>query len=201
MIKRALISVSNKHGLEDLVRVLMEFDVEIIASSGTASMIKNLGYENVLEVSEFTGHEESPEGLLKTLHPKIHGGILLNRDDPEHKRYMERNSIQPFDLVVVNLYPFEEVVKKKGDLIEAVRNIDIGGPAMIRSAAKASLLFNRVSVIVDPSQYDEFVHILRVNQGSIPLKFKRRLAAKAFKRTAEYEAAIDAYLRRMLRGE
>jgi len=201
MIKRALISISNKHGLEDLVKVLMEFGIEIIASSGTASRIKSLGYEKVFEVSEFTGHEESPEGLLKTLHPKIHGGILLNRDDPVHRHYMEKNSILPFDLVVVNLYPFEEVVKKGGGLTEAVRNIDIGGPAMIRSAAKASLLFDKISVIVDPSQYCEFGRVLKANQGFIPTEFKRKLAAEAFRRTAEYETAIDAYLRHVLCGE
>lgn len=201
MIERALISASDKHGLESLIRTLVRFNVEIVASPGTASKIRSLGYGKVLEVSEFTGHEESPEGLLKTLHPKIHGGILLNREDPEHRRYMERNSIKPFDLVVVNLYPFEEAVKRGGDLSEAVRNIDIGGPAMIRSAAKASLLFGMVSVLVDPSQYDEFTRILEENRGSIPKEFKRKLAVEAFKRTARYEAAIDAYLESILRGE
>jgi len=194
MIKRALISVSDKSGLDGLVEELSRWDVEIIASSGTAARIKELGYGNVKEVSEYTGHPESPGGLLKTLHPKIHGGLLLERDDPEHREYMELHGIWPLDLVVVNLYPFEDTVEKGASVREAMENTDIGGPTMMRSAAKSALLHGRVAVVVDPAQYREIAKALRENEGNIPSALKRRLAEEAFKRTAEYDAAICSYL-------
>jgi len=196
MIERALISVSNKSGLDGLVEELRRWDVEIIASSGTASRIRALGYGNVKEVSEYTGHPESPSGLLKTLHPKIHGGLLLDREDPEHREYMEQHGIRPLDLVVVNLYPFEDTVKRGASLGEAVENIDIGGPTMMRAAAKAALLYGRVAVVVDPVQYGEVVEALGENEGSIPSSLRRRLAEEAFRRTAGYDAAILSYLER-----
>ncbi len=196
MIERALISVSDKTGLDGLVEELSRLDVEIVASSGTAARIKELGYRNVKEVSEYTGHPESPGGLLKTLHPKIHGGLLLDRDDPEHREYMERHGIQPFDLVVVNLYPFEDAVERGVGLREAAENIDIGGPTMIRAAAKAALLYDKVTVVVDPAQYGQVVEALRENDGAIPSELRRRLAEEAFKRTAEYDAAICGYMER-----
>jgi len=194
MIKRALISVSDKSGLDGLVEELSRWDVAIIASSGTAARINELGYGNVKEVSEYTGHPESPGGLLKTLHPKIHGGLLLERDDPEHREYMELHGIWPLDLVVVNLYPFEDTVEKGASVREAMENTDIGGPTMMRSAAKSALLHGRVAVVVDPAQYREIVKALRENDGNIPSALKRRLAEEAFKRTAEYDAAICSYL-------
>lgn len=194
MIKRALISVSNKAGLGSLVEELSQLGVEIVASSGTAARIRELGYGNVREVSEYTGYPESPEGLLKTLHPKIHGGLLLNREDLEHVAYMERHGIKPFDMVVVNLYPFEETVARGADLEEAAENIDIGGPTMIRAAAKSALLYDKVAVVIDPSQYREVVETLRANNGKLTTELRRRLAEKAFKRTAEYDTAIVNYL-------
>ena len=194
MIERALISVSDKAGLERLVDALSQLGAEVVASSGTAARIRELGYTNVKEVSEYTGHPESPGGLLKTLHPKIHGGLLLDRDDPEHRAYMERHGIRPFDLVVVDLYPFEAAASRGAGLREAAENIDIGGPTMIRAAAKAALLHDNVAVVVDPAQYGEVIETLRENGGTINSALRRRLAKAAFKRTAEYDAAISRYL-------
>jgi phosphoribosylaminoimidazolecarboxamide formyltransferase/IMP cyclohydrolase len=193
MIKRALISVYDKSGLEELVEALSEFEVEIVSSGGTARRIRDMGYD-VTEVADHTGHPESPGGLLKTLHPKIHGGILLDPGKPEHRAYMEQHGIKPFDLVCVNLYPFEQVTARGAGLEEAAENIDIGGPTMIRSAAKAALLHDRVAVVTDPSQYHEVVEALRANGGDLTPKLRRRLAEKAFKRTAEYDMAIVEYL-------
>jgi phosphoribosylaminoimidazolecarboxamide formyltransferase/IMP cyclohydrolase len=195
LIRKALISVYDKRGLEGLVEALAEFGVEIVSSGGTARRIRELGYPRLTEVAEHTGHPESPGGLLKTLHPKIHGGILLDPEDPDHKAYMERHGIEPFDLVCVNLYPFEQVVAVKGaGLEEAAENIDIGGPTMMRSAAKAALLYDRVAVVTDPSQYSELVEMLRDNNGELTPELRRALAEKAFKRTADYDRAIVEYL-------
>lgn len=194
MIKRVLISVSDKAGLRSLVDKLKQLGVEIVASSGTAARIRELGHGNVREVSEYTGHPESPGGLLKTLHPMIHGGLLLNRENPEHSAYIQRHGIKPFDVVVVNLYPFEKAMEKGTDLEKAAENIDIGGPTLIRAAAKAALLYDKVAVVTDPSQYREVVENLRVNHGQLTRELRRRLLEKAFKRTAEYDAAIVAYL-------
>ena len=194
MIKRALISVYDKSGLEEIISALGEFGVEIVSSGGTARRIRELGYPRLKEVAEYTGHPESPGGLLKTLHPKIHGGILLNPEDPEHRAYMERHGIEAFDLVCVNLYPFEEVAAKGADLVEAAENIDIGGPTMTRSAAKAALLYDSVAVVTDPSQYAEVVETLRANNGELTPELRRSLAEKAFKRTSGYDRAIVDYL-------
>ncbi|UCH58161.1 MAG: IMP cyclohydrolase [Candidatus Bathyarchaeota archaeon] len=195
MVKRALISVYDKSGLEELVEALGEFDFEIVSSGGTARRIKEIGYGKLKEVGEYTGHPESPGGLLKTLHPKIHGGLLLDPRDPQHRTYMDRHGIEPIDIVVCNLYPFEEAVARGADLMTAAENIDIGGPTMTRSAAKAALLYGRVGVVTDPSQYGEVMEALRSNQGSLPSELIRELAEKAFKRTSEYDTAITSYLR------
>lgn len=194
MIKRALISVYDKSGLEEIISALGEFGVEIVSSGGTARRIRELGYPRLKEVADYTGHPESPGGLLKTLHPKIHGGILLNPEDPEHRAYMERHGIEAFDLVCVNLYPFEEVAAKGADLVEAAENIDIGGPTMTRSAAKAALLYDSVAVVTNPSQYAEVVETLRANNGEFTPELRRSLAEKAFKRTSGYDRAIVDYL-------
>lgn len=194
MIKRALISVYDKSGLEKLLDVLGEFGVEIVSSGGTARRIRELGYQRLTEVAEYTGHPESPGGLLKTLHPKIHGGILLDPGDPEHRAYMDMHGIESFQLVCVNLYPFERVVSEGADLEEAAENIDIGGPTMTRSAAKAALLYETVAVVTDPSQYDGVAEAIRANGGDIPSDLRRSLAEKAFKKTAGYDRAIVDYL-------
>jgi phosphoribosylaminoimidazolecarboxamide formyltransferase/IMP cyclohydrolase len=194
MIERALISVYDKSGLENLVEALTGYGVEIISSGGTARRIREIGYEWLVEVSDYTGYPESPGGLVKTLHPKVHGGLLLDRDRPDHRRWMEENGVKPIDLVVCNLYPFEKVVAGGAGLIEAGDNIDIGGPAMTRSAAKAALLYDRACVVTDPAQYPEIVETLKENRGELTTELRRRYAQAAFKRTAGYDSAIVTYL-------
>jgi phosphoribosylaminoimidazolecarboxamide formyltransferase/IMP cyclohydrolase len=194
MIERALISVYDKSGLEELVAALAGYGVEIISSGGTARRIRETGYDRLVEVSDYTGHPESPGGLVKTLHPKVHGGLLLNGDRPDHRRWMEENGVKPIDLVVCNLYPFEEVVAGGVDLIKAGDNIDIGGPTMTRSAAKAALLYDRVCIVTDPAQYPEVVETLKGNGGELTAELRRRYALIAFKRTAGYDSAIVSYL-------
>lgn len=200
MIKRALISVSDKHGLGDLVRTLAEYKIKIISSGGTARAIRSLGYD-VMEVSDYTGYPEGPDGLLKTLQPKIHGGLLLDLRNPEHKRYMDERGIDPIWLLVVNFYPFGRVIERKdAGVIEAVRNIDIGGPAMIRAAAKGALLHGRPAVVIDPSQYLLIIDELNQNGGDLTQSTVRRLAVKAFERTAEYDSLIKDYLKERVGG-
>ena len=194
MIKRALISVYNKSGLEKLVEALGGYGVEIISSGGTARKIKEIGYERLVEVSEYTGHSESPGGLVKTLHPKVHGGLLLDVADSEHKKWMDENEIEPIDLMVVNLYPFEKVVAGGADLETAGHNIDIGGPTMIRSAAKASLLYDRTCIVSGVAQYPEIIRALKENDGELTSELRKRYALQAFKRTAGYDKAIVEYL-------
>lgn len=194
MIKRALISVYDKQGLEFLLSNLKEFNVEIISSGGTSKKIRETGYPLVSEVSNYTGYPESPGGLVKTLHPKVHAGLLLNPKQENHGEYLKKQVIEPIDLVVVNLYPFEEVVSIGVGLKKAAENIDIGGPTLIRSAAKASLLYDNVTVIVDPSQYPRLCEILKENNGETTSEFRRMMAENAFNRTLEYDKAIVNYL-------
>jgi phosphoribosylaminoimidazolecarboxamide formyltransferase/IMP cyclohydrolase len=198
MIKRAVISVYNKQGLETLVKGLEKFGVKIISSGGTARKIREIGYKELTNVSDYTGHPESPGGLVKTLHPKLHGGLLLDRNQAKHVKWMKENEIEPIDLVVVNLYPFEKVVQGGTDLETACHNIDIGGPTMIRSAAKAGLLYNDTCVVSDPDQYPEIIKNLKENKGKLTTELKQRYAILAFKRTAEYDAAIVEYLEEIL---
>jgi phosphoribosylaminoimidazolecarboxamide formyltransferase/IMP cyclohydrolase len=197
LIKRALISVYDKSGLEGLVEALGEFCVEIVSSGGTARRIRELGYGRLTEVSDYTGHPESPGGLVKTLHPKIHGGLLLNRRDPAHRKWMEENGVEPIDMIVCNLYPFERVAEAGADLETAAENIDIGGPSMVRSAAKAALLYDSVLVVTEPAQYPEVIGTLRENNGEPTTDLRMRYALKAFKRTAGYDSAIVSYLEGM----
>ena len=198
MIKKALISVYDKQGLETLVPALAKYGIKIISSGGTARRIKENGYKDLVEVSEYTGHPESPGGLVKTLHPKVHGGLLLDRDEPEHAKWMKENKIESIDLVVVNLYPFEKVVAGGADLETAGHNIDIGGPTMTRSAAKASLLYDKTCIVSDPAQYPEIIKTLDENNGELTTELRKRYALLAFKRTAGYDAAIVSYLEETL---
>jgi phosphoribosylaminoimidazolecarboxamide formyltransferase/IMP cyclohydrolase len=198
MIERALISVYDKSGLEELVKVLDGYGVEIISSGGTARRIREIGCERLVEVSEYTGHPESPGGLVKTLHPKVHGGLLLDRSRPDHRKWMEENGVKPIDLVVCNLYPFEKVVAGGADLAKASDNIDIGGPAMTRSAAKAALLYDKVCIVTDPAQYPEVVETLKGNRGELTTELRQRYVKAAFKRTAGYDSAIVTYLEEIL---
>jgi phosphoribosylaminoimidazolecarboxamide formyltransferase/IMP cyclohydrolase len=194
LIKRAVISVYNKSGLEELVKTLGEYDVKIVSSGGTYRKIKAMGYKNLVQVSTYTGHSESPGGLVKTLHPKIHGGLLMDRTDPDHIEWMKKNGVEPIDLVVSNLYPFEKVVKSKTNLKKAIDEIDIGGPTITRSAAKASLLYDIVCIVTDPSQYGEIIMTLKRNKGNLTTELRKKYALKAFTRTKAYDIAIVNYL-------
>ena len=195
--KIALISVYNKEGLEQLVRTLNKYRYKMIASSGTAKKIKKMGYE-ATEISKYTGFPESPNGLVKTLHPKIHGGLLLNPKNHEHKRYMEETGIKAIEIIIINLYPFEEVIKRgKTTIKEAAENIDIGGPAMIRAAAKGALLNGRPAIIINPNQYPMIISELERNNGEIKKETTIRLAISAFKRTMRYDKTIVNYLKKI----
>jgi phosphoribosylaminoimidazolecarboxamide formyltransferase/IMP cyclohydrolase len=199
-IKTALISVSDKTGLDKLVKTLDKYNVKIISSGGTAQKIRELGHKEVTDVSDYTGFPESPGGYVKTLHPKIHGGLLLNEKNPDHLKFMEENGIEPIDMVVVNLYPFEKTVAKKGiKEEEAFEQIDIGGPAMVRAAAKGALLNERLAVITDPAQYDKIIIEMNKISGRISQYTVLQLAHTAFKRTAEYDGSIVDYLDEILK--
>jgi phosphoribosylaminoimidazolecarboxamide formyltransferase/IMP cyclohydrolase len=190
-IKRALISVSDKAGIEEFVRSLTEYGVEIISTGGTARSLRAAGIA-VRDVSDVTGFPEMMDGRVKTLHPKIHGAFLALRDNAAHVASMREHDIEPIDLVVVNLYPFEETISREGVSInEAVENIDIGGPAMIRSASKN---WRDVAVVTDARLYPQIVDEMRQTDGSLSLKTRRRLAVLAYTRTASYDLAISSYL-------
>ncbi|MCC5653138.1 bifunctional phosphoribosylaminoimidazolecarboxamide formyltransferase/IMP cyclohydrolase [Nostoc sp. XA013] len=192
MARLALLSVSNKTGLIDLARSLVEeFDFDLISSGGTAQALKDAGLP-VTKVADYTGSPEILGGRVKTLHPRIHGGILARRDVPQDITDLENNQIRPIDLVVVNLYPFEETIAKPGvTLLEAVEQIDIGGPAMLRASSKN---FAHLAVLCDPTQYDEYLQELRQNNGVASLEFRQKAALKGFSHTASYDQAIASYL-------
>ncbi len=193
MRKRALISVSDKRGVVDFARSLVELGYEIISSSGTARVLKENGIP-VIEVSEITGFPEIMGGRVKTLHPKIHGGLLAVRDNPEYMKQLEEQEIEPIDIVAINLYPFEETVKKGADLDEIIENIDIGGPAMVRASAKNHKF---VTIIVDPDDYDFVLYELK-EKGNTSLETRRKLALKAFRHTAFYDSVISEVLNEKL---
>ncbi len=188
-IQRALLSVSNKEGIEALARFLSSRGIEILSTGGTAQMIRS-GGTSVRDVSDYTGSPEVMEGRVKTLHPRIHGGILARRV-PEHLKDLEGLGGAPIDLVVVNLYPFEETVARSGSTVaDAIENIDIGGPSMIRSAAKN---FDSVAVVVDPSDYEALMKEIE-ETGGTSLDSRKMFSGKAFRRTAQYDGAIARYL-------
>ncbi|MBK1834765.1 bifunctional phosphoribosylaminoimidazolecarboxamide formyltransferase/IMP cyclohydrolase [Roseibacillus ishigakijimensis] len=200
-MQRALLSVSDKTGLVVFARRLAEdFGVELLSTGGTASALREAGLE-VTEVSDYTGEPELFEGRLKTLHPMIHGGLLQRRDSSEHQAQAKKHNIPPIDLVVVNLYPFEETVAKEGvTLEEAIEKIDIGGPSMLRSAAKN---YAAVTVVTDPTDYnrvlEEMAEVEKLGEevtkkGETSLRLREELALKVFRRTNEYDAAIANYL-------
>jgi len=190
-ITRALISVSDKSGIVDFAKALLTHGVEILSTGGTAQLLKLNGVV-VKEVSEFTGFPEMMEGRVKTLHPKVHGGILARRDKPDHARSMKEHGIAPIDMVVVNLYPFAQTVAKPGCTMEdAIENIDIGGPAMVRAAAKNNAF---VAVVTDPADYPGIVEKMKAGKGALDDAERYRLAAKAFSHTAEYDGMISNWL-------
>jgi phosphoribosylaminoimidazolecarboxamide formyltransferase / IMP cyclohydrolase len=190
-IQRALISVSDKAGLVEFARELSAQGVEIISTGGTARSLKEAGVP-VVEISEFTGFPEMLDGRVKTLHPKVHGGLLYLRGNAEHERQAREHGIRPIDLVVVNLYPFEKTIAKPDvTLHEAIENIDIGGPSMLRSAAKNH---GSVTVVVDPADYAEVLREIKEHGGDTTLAFRWKLAVKVFETTSRYDAAIAGHL-------
>ncbi|HYJ87840.1 MAG TPA: bifunctional phosphoribosylaminoimidazolecarboxamide formyltransferase/IMP cyclohydrolase [Pyrinomonadaceae bacterium] len=190
-IQRALISVSDKTGIVDFARTLKQFGVEIISTGGTAKALREAGIE-VRDVSDVTGFPEMMDGRVKTLHPKIHGALLGIRDNPEHQSAMREHAIEPIDLVVINLYPFEETINHGlVKLAEAIEQIDIGGPAMIRSAAKN---FHDVAIVTGIEEYAAVTEELAAHDRSLSLATRRRLAEKAFQSTSRYDSIILAYL-------
>jgi phosphoribosylaminoimidazolecarboxamide formyltransferase / IMP cyclohydrolase len=189
-IQRAVISVSSKSGLSDLSLLLRDFGVEILSTGGTKKYLDGLGV-NPIEVSAYTGFPEIMDGRVKTLHPKVHGGILNIRDNPQHQQAMESLNIKHIDMIVVNLYPFKEVISKGCSFEEAIENIDIGGPSMIRAAAKN---FKFVTVVVDPDDYSKVIDNLKVNNGETTEEMRFYLARKVFFLTSEYDKAIYTYL-------
>ena len=189
-VRRALISVSDKRGLIDLARCLGRFNCEILSTGGTAKTLRDAGVR-VVEVADYTGFPEMLDGRVKTLHPRIHGGILARRDDPGHIDSLAQHDIPGIDLVVVNLYPFAQTVARGAQLDEAVENIDIGGPALVRSAAKN---YRDVAVVTDPADYPQIIEELDASAGAIGLKLRFALAKKAFSHTAAYDSAISNYL-------
>src|SRR6267142_6965807 len=190
-ITRALISVSNKTGIVDFARALKDFNVEIISTGGTAKILREAGIE-VRSVADVTGFPEMMDGRVKTLHPKIHGGLLGLRENQEHLKAMRDHGIEAIDMVVVNLYPFEQTIKR-ADVTreEAIEQIDIGGPAMIRSAAKNA---QDVAVLVRPEQYSDVLAEMVENAGGLSLKTRRSLAQTAFTLTAMYDMKVSMYL-------
>jgi phosphoribosylaminoimidazolecarboxamide formyltransferase/IMP cyclohydrolase len=189
-IRRALISVSDKTGIVDFARELKTLGVEIISTGGTAQALREAGIE-VRDVSEVTGFPEMMDGRIKTLHPKIHGALLGLREKPEHVAAMREHEIEPIDMVVINLYPFEQTITREHVAeADAIEQIDIGGPAMIRSAAKNA---EHVAVVVRTEQYGDLIEELRQNSGSLSLRTRKSLAHLAFARTAAYDAIVAAY--------
>ena len=190
-ISRALISVSDKSGVAEFARALEKQGVDIISTGGTAELLRKEGVP-VREISSFTGYPEVLEGRVKTLHPRVHGGLLYRRGNPTHEAEARECGFEPIDLVVVNLYPFEETIAKPNvTLAQAIENIDIGGPSMIRSAAKN---YESVTVVIDPDDYDLVLQTMRDNEGETTLKLRERLAIKAFIKTSDYDRAIGTFL-------
>jgi len=197
-IQRALVSVSKKDGLIDFVKGLSEMGVEILSTGGTAKLLKDNNIP-VIQVSDYTGFPEIMDGRVKTLHPLIHGGLLGRRDNEKHLEEMKKHGIKPIDMVVVNLYPFEDTISKEGvKLDEAIENIDIGGPSMLRSSAKN---FQDVAVVVDSDDYEDILAEMEENDGAISYDTKMKLSVKAFKHTARYDSLISKYLESKVEGE
>ncbi|MDP8266991.1 MAG: bifunctional phosphoribosylaminoimidazolecarboxamide formyltransferase/IMP cyclohydrolase [Candidatus Aceula meridiana] len=196
-VKRALISVSDKTGLAEFAKGLKKFNIEIISTGGTAKLLRNSGL-SVKEVSDYTGFPEMLDGRVKTLHPAIHGGLLAVRDNSKHMQQIADHNIGLIDLVIINLYPFEKVIQKKNvTLEEAIENIDIGGPSMLRSAAKN---FKHVAVVCNPERYKNILEELDANSGILPDRLLVNLAVEAFEHTARYDGIIYTFLNNRLKN-
>jgi len=192
-IKTALISVSDKNNLKPVLNILKKYNIKIISSGGTYKEIKKLKF-NCLEVSDFTSSPEVLEGRVKTLHPKIHAGILNKRNNKKHLRDLKNNNFENIDLVVVNFYPFERTLETTKNHQKIIENIDVGGPTMVRSAAKN---YNDVTVITSPEQYDDLISELNKYKGSTSLEFREELSRKAFTETAYYDSVISNYFNKI----
>jgi len=193
-IKNALISLSDKSGIEKILKVLKKYNIKIISSGGTYKEIKKLGY-SCTEISKYTKFDEILDGRVKTLHPKIHSGILSKRSNNKHKREMNKKKFNYIDLIIVNFYPFEETIQKTKNFKKIIENIDIGGPTMVRGAAKN---FSDVSIIVDKKDYTYLINELNKNKGSTSLKFREQMAGKAFGLTAYYDSMISNWFNKKL---
>jgi len=190
-INRALVSVSDKSNIVELVTILQNFNIEIISTGGTAALLKNHNIK-VTEVSDYTQFPEMLDGRVKTLHPKIYGGILAQKDNPKHIEILKENNIPQIDLVIVNLYPFESTINNPISNLElAIENIDIGGPTMVRAAAKN---YKSVAVLTNPNEYDIFSKELIKNKGALEESYRFMLAQNAFLHTAHYDKTISDYL-------
>jgi len=190
-MKRALISVSNKTGVVEFAKALHAMGIEILSTGGTAKSLRDAGVP-VKDVSEHTGSPEMLDGRVKTLHPRIHGGLLSRRDNPKDMEEIKKHGIETIDMVVVNLYPFEETIAKPGVAFdEAIENIDIGGPEMLRSASKN---FKDVAVIVDPSDYEKVITEMKSRNGDLDYSTRLELAKKVFRHTSRYDSVIADYL-------
>jgi len=196
-IRRALLSVSDKSGLADLGAALARHGVELVSTGGTAKALREAGLE-VRDISDLTGFPEMMDGRVKTLHPKVHGGLLGVRDDPEHEKAMREHGIPAIDLVVVNLYPFAQTVARGAERDEIVENIDIGGPSMVRSAAKNHAF---VAIVTDPADYPALIEALDSNDGMTSYDFRKLLASKAFSATAAYDSMIASWFAFADQGE
>ncbi len=196
-IARALLSVSDKSGIVELGTALARHGIELVSTGGTATALRDAGL-TVRDVSDLTGFPEMMDGRVKTLHPMVHGGLLAVRDNPEHAAAMEAHAIGAIDLVVVNLYPFAQTVARGAGRDEVIENIDIGGPSMVRSAAKNHA---HVTIVTDPADYAELIEALDANNAATSVDFRKRCAAKAFAATAAYDSAIAQWFAFADQGE
>ena len=196
-IKRALISISNKNNLKKLLLTLSKLKIEIVSSGGTFKEIKKLKFK-CTEVSKYTGSPEILNGRVKTLHPKIYGGILSKRKSKSHQTDLLKNNFPEIDLVVVNFYPFEKTLASTNNHSKIIENIDIGGPTMVRAAAKN---YNDVTVITDPGQYDDIITELKVNNGKTTKNFRTKISEEAFSEVAYYDSIIANYMSKFSKNE
>jgi len=192
-IKKALISISDKKNLKALLKVLTKYNIELISSGGTYKEIKKLGFK-CLEISEYTGSPEILGGRVKTLHPKIHAGILSKRNNSSHKKDLKKNNFEEIDLVIVNFYPFEKTLEQTNNHLKIIENIDVGGPTMVRAAAKN---YNDVTVITCSDQYSELINEIEKNKGSTSIEFREKMSLEAFSETAYYDAVISNYFNKI----
>ena len=196
-IKKALISVSDKKNLKELLKVLTKHKIELISSGGTYKEIKKLRFK-CLEVSKYTGSPEILDGRVKTLHPKIHAGILSQRNNKSHSRDLKNNNFEEIDLVIVNFYPFEKTLEQTNNHLKIIENIDVGGPTMVRAAAKN---YNDVAVITSSDQYSELINEIKKNKGSTSYEFREKMSLEAFSETAYYDAVISDYFNKIKRND